>query len=67
MSHIRRIVGRCHVGDSHAQVLEYFKSRLRRGVWEKLTDAEREELTREVREAHDANREEYRQVMGSWA
>ncbi len=67
MNHIRRIVGRCHVGDSHEEALRYFKTRLRRGVWEKLTDEEREDLTREVREAHDANREEYRQVMGSWA
>jgi hypothetical protein len=61
---IAQIVGRMHVGSSEAEVLEYARSRLAPGAWDKMSVNDRKAFECEVLKAHDRNRSFYRQVMG---
>ena len=62
---VAQIVDRCHVGESHREVLRYFQSRLRgkRKGWRKLTREERRQWMRLVFAQHDSNRGIYTSVM----
>ncbi|HSX23282.1 MAG TPA: hypothetical protein VLE97_10965 [Gaiellaceae bacterium] len=64
---IRQIVDRLHVGTPEAEVLEYARSRLASGAWDKMSDKDRKAFECEVLKAHDRNRGTYRQVTGSRA
>jgi len=61
---IRQIVDRVHVGTPEAEVLEYARSRLAAGVWDKLSAKDRKAFECEVLKARDRNRATYRRVMG---
>lgn len=54
---ISNIVSRCHVSDSHREVLEYVISRLKKGAWAKMPLSQKVKFARMCKEAHDANRE----------
>lgn len=57
---IRNIVGRLHVGTPEDEVLEYAKSRLKKGFWEtKMTPQERRDFECEVKRAHRENLDLY--------
>jgi len=60
---IRQIVDRVHVGTPEAEVLEYARSRLAAGAWDKMSAKDRKAFECEVLKAHDRNRATYRQVM----
>ena len=49
------IVARCHVSDSNEAVLEYAKSRLKRGHWEKQTPEWQAEFAQACAELHAEN------------
>lgn len=61
---IRQIVDRVHVGAPEAEVLEYARSRLAAGAWDKMSAKDRKAFECEVLKAHDRNRASYRRVMG---
>lgn len=62
---ICNIVSRVHVGTPYEEVLDYAKSRLKKGHWEnEMTATERKQFACEVKKAHDRNRGLYRDVMG---
>lgn len=61
---IRQIVDRVHVGAPEAEVLEYARSRLAAGAWDKMSAKDRKAFECEVLKAHDKNRATYRHVMG---
>lgn len=61
---ITMIVGRCHVSDSHRDVIRYVQSRMRKGAWAKLSRADRHTLMRAIIKAHNDNRAQYVAVMG---
>lgn len=60
---IRQIVARVHVGSPEAEVLEYARSRLAPGAWDKMPEKDRKAFECEVLKAHDRNRGMFRQVM----
>lgn len=60
---IRQIVGRVHVGTPDAEVIDYARSRLARGAWEKMPTKDRKAFECEVLKEHDRNRAMYRSVM----
>lgn len=61
---IRQIVGRLHVGTPDDEVVDYFKSRLKKGFWEKkMTAVQRRDAECEVRRVHAENLKMYRDVM----
>ncbi len=61
MGIIKQIVNRCHVSDSHRQVIKYVISRLveRRATWESMTRQQRRRVMRDIIKVHDNNRELY--------
>lgn len=59
---IRQIVDRVHVGTPEKEVLEYARSRLAPGAWDKLPEKDRKAFECEVLKVHDRNRALYRQV-----
>jgi hypothetical protein len=59
-----QIVGRCHVGDSLEDVVEYAKSRLRAGAWESMSEQDRFVFRVTCEALHKRNRAMYREVMG---
>jgi hypothetical protein len=61
---IRQIVDRVHVGAPEAEVLEYARSRLAAGAWDKMSAKDRRAFECEVLKVHDRNRATYRRVMG---
>jgi len=61
---IRQIVDRLHVGAPEAEVLEYARSRLATGAWDKMSANDRKAFECEVLKAHDRNRALYRRAMG---
>lgn len=61
---IRQIVDRVHVGTPEAEVLEYARSRLASGAWDKMSAKDRKAFECEVLKAHGKNRATYRRVMG---
>ena len=61
---IRQIVDQLHVGAPKDEVLEYARSRLAPGAWDKMSAKDRKAFECEVLKAHDRNRATYRQVMG---
>jgi hypothetical protein len=61
---IRQIVDRVHVGAPEAEVLEYARSRLAPGAWDKMSTKDRRAFECEVLKVHDRNRAAYRRVMG---
>lgn len=56
------IVSRCHVSDSHETVLEYAKSRLKKGHWEKQTPEYQKAFAQACAELHEENRNLYATV-----
>jgi hypothetical protein len=60
---LRTIVGRCHVGDSNREVLEYAKSRLKPKAWREMPLSKRVTFARLCRQFHAENRDLYRVVM----
>ena len=64
---IRQIVDRVHVGTPDAEVLDYARSRLAPGAWDKMSAKERKAFECEVLKAHERNRASYRRVSGSHA
>jgi len=61
---LRQIVDRMHVGALEAEVLDYARSRLATGAWDKMSAKDRKAFECEVLKAHDRNRAAYRRVMG---
>lgn len=61
---IRQIVDRVHVGTPEVEVLEYARSRLAAGAWDKMPAKDRKAFECEVLKAHDRNRGAYRRVTG---
>jgi hypothetical protein len=61
---IRQIVDRVHVGAPEDEVLEYARSRLAAGAWDKMSAKDRKAFECEVLKARDRNRATYRRVMG---
>ena len=61
---IRQIVGRVHVGKPDDEVLEYARSRLATGAWDKMSANDRKAFECEVLKAHGRNRTTFRQVSG---
>lgn len=61
---IRQIVDRLHVGAPETEVLDYARSRLASGAWDKMSAKDRKAFECEVLKAHDRNRGLYRRVMG---
>ena len=59
-----QIVGRCHVGDSLAEVIDYAKSRLNPGAWESMSSQHRHVFLVTCQVIHEKNRALYRDVMG---
>lgn len=57
---LRQIVGRCHVGDDHAEVLEYVKSRMK---FKNLTEEVQVQIAEAVAKIHEENRALYNRVM----
>jgi hypothetical protein len=60
---IRQIVDRVHVGTPDAEVLDYARSRLARGAWNKMSAKNQKAFECEVLKVHERNRTTYRQVM----
>jgi hypothetical protein len=60
---IERIVGRIHVGTPPDEAVNYVKSRMASGAWEKLTPAVQRSFDCEVRRVHAENLKMYRDVM----
>ena len=60
---ISQIVDRCHVSDSNLSVIRYFRSRLVKGSWRKLSRNQRRVMLRSVIDCHLLNRDLYRSVM----
>ena len=60
-SAIRRIVDRCHVGESNRKVIRYFVSRLKAGhrTWRSLTSRQRRGILRDIIKTHALNRKVY--------
>lgn len=56
------IVARCHVSESNEVVLEYVKSRLKRGHWEKQSPEWQAEVAQACVELHEENRNLYASV-----
>lgn len=64
--HVRRIVGRCHVGDTNAAVVKYVLSRFKRKKLQRdATPAMRRELWAWVKYCHGRNLTEFLLVMGA--
>jgi hypothetical protein len=63
---IRQIVGRRHVGETDEEVVEYAKTRLRKGAWDTLSRPEQRAFECEVRKAHRRNQQLYMDVMRGW-
>jgi acyl-CoA reductase-like NAD-dependent aldehyde dehydrogenase len=61
---VEQIVGRIHVGESHLTAAREVKQAMKKGAWAKLDRATRSNLIDDALQAHTANREVYRQVMG---
>lgn len=61
---IRQIVDRVHVGTPEVEVLEYARSRLATGAWDKMSAKDRKAFECEVKKAHDRNKATYRRAMG---
>jgi len=61
---IRQIVARVHVGTPDAEVIEYARSRLAAGAWDKMPAKDRKAFECEVLKAHGGNRATFRQVSG---
>jgi predicted nucleic acid-binding OB-fold protein len=57
---LRQIVDRCHVGDSHIEVLEYVKTRMK---FANLTEESQAQIMTAVAEIHEENRALYSRVM----
>lgn len=57
------IVARCHVADSHREVLEYVASRFEPTFWAKQTLRWKVQVARACRHLHSENRALYRSVM----
>ena len=57
------IVARCHVADSHREVLEYFASRFKPAFWAAQTLRWKVQVARACRCLHAENRALYRSVM----
>ena len=56
------IVSRCCVYDSHQEVLEFAKSRLKKGHWEKQTPEYQKAFAQACAELHEENRNLYASV-----
>ena len=57
---VRNIVGRCHVGESNVEVIEYVQSRIKPSSWEEHEKV----LKRAIIAEHKANMKVYLHVMG---
>jgi hypothetical protein len=57
------IVARCHVADSHREVLEYVVSRFEPAFWAKQPLRWKVQVARACRHLHAENRALYRSVM----
>ena len=63
---IKRIVGRCHVGESYESVIRYVISRLKGGFegYRRATLPQKVDLVKQVMYHHSQNRRLYARVMG---
>lgn len=57
------IVARCHVAETHRQVLTYAISRLKPSFWRSKPLSWRVQFARACRDLHEDNRRLYRAVM----
>ena len=60
---VRRVVDRCHVGDSRTKVCRYLVSHLKAGAWAKAPRNARRAYLWLACAAHEENRTLYRTVM----
>lgn len=60
MSMVRRIVDRCHVGESNLSVIRYLLSTMKKGAFRKAPRDQRRAILSEAIKRHRENRELFR-------
>jgi len=62
---IRQIVDRCHVSETHEEVLEYAISRLKEGqiTFDAMPKKDQTKFKRQVKTCHSKNIKQYCQIM----